>query len=82
MLINTPAGKESVTDDSYLRKAAIKHKVPYVTTAAAAAAAAQGIEAARQRTDSVRSLQEYHRDIKLLPSGNGQSKVQSLKSNV
>ena len=82
LLINTPAGKESVTDDSYLRKAAIKHKVPYVTTAAAAAAAAQGIEAARQRTDSVRSLQEYHRDIKLLPSGNGQSKVQSLKSNV
>jgi len=65
LLINTPAGKESVTDDSYLRKAAIKHRVPYVTTAAAAAAAAQGIQAAREQTDSVKSLQEYHRDIRV-----------------
>ncbi len=71
LLINTPAGKESVTDDSYLRKAAIKHKVPYVTTAAAAAAAAQGIKAAREQTESVKSLQEYHRDITILSSGNG-----------
>ena len=49
LLINTPAGKESVYDDSYIRKAAIKYKIPYVTTAAAAAAAAEGIKAAREQ---------------------------------
>ena len=32
LIINSPAGKESVHDDSYLRKAAIKAKIPYMTT--------------------------------------------------
>ena len=66
LLINTPSGKESIYDDSYIRKAAIKHKVPYVTTPAAAVAAALGIEAARNRTCRVESLQEYHRGIRIL----------------
>jgi carbamoyl-phosphate synthase large subunit len=66
LLINTPAGKDSYYDDSYIRKAAIKYKIPYVTTAAAAAAAAQGIEAIRKESPSVKSLQEYHQDVKIL----------------
>ena len=66
LLINTPAGKESFYDDSYIRKAAIKYKVPYVTTAAAACAAAEGIRAARESAGEVKSLQEYHRDIKII----------------
>lgn len=66
LLINTPAGKESYYDDSYIRKAAIKYRIPYVTTAAAAAAAAQGIEAIRKETPTVKSLQEYHRDVKII----------------
>ena len=61
LIINTPAGRRSMHDDSYLRKAAIKHKVPYITTLAAASAAAKGIHARRQGREQVRSLQEYHR---------------------
>jgi carbamoyl-phosphate synthase large subunit len=63
LVVNTPAGKLSVTDDSYIRKAAIKYKVPYITTTAAAIAAAKGIGAHRQGRGEVRSLQKYHADI-------------------
>jgi carbamoyl-phosphate synthase large subunit len=64
LVINTPAGKESVYDDSYIRMAAIKYKVPYITTPAAAVAAAEGIRAAQERTTTVKSLQDYHREIR------------------
>jgi len=64
LVINTPAGKLGQSDDSYIRKAAIKHKVPYMTTIAAAAAAAKGIAAFRHGKSGVKSLQEYHADIK------------------
>jgi carbamoyl-phosphate synthase large subunit len=63
LVINTPAGKESKTDDSYLRKAAIKYRVPYITTIPAALAAAQGIADRSRQPTRVRSLQEYHKDI-------------------
>jgi len=64
LVINTPSGKMSQYDDSYIRKAAISYRVPYITTTAAAAAAATGIAAVRRGTGTVKSLQEYHRDIK------------------
>jgi carbamoyl-phosphate synthase large subunit len=64
LIINTPSGKLSQYDDSYIRKAAIKYKVPYITTLAAAAAAAKGIAAYSMRRSGVRSLQRYHADIK------------------
>jgi carbamoyl-phosphate synthase large subunit len=60
LVINTPAGKSSEFDDSYIRKAAIRHKVPYITTTAAATAAARGIAAQRAARGKVRSLQDYH----------------------
>ncbi len=63
LVINTPSGKLSKYDDSYIRKAAIQYKVPYITTLAAAIAAARGIAAHRKRKDSVKSLQEYHAGI-------------------
>jgi carbamoyl-phosphate synthase large subunit len=63
LVINTPSGKLSIYDDSYIRKAAIKYKIPYITTLAAAIAAAKGIAAYRQGKDSVRSLQSYHGEI-------------------
>jgi carbamoyl-phosphate synthase large subunit len=66
LIINTPSGKTSAADDSYIRKAAIKHKVPYMTTSAAALAAALGIAAARAGKSGVKSLQSYHRDIAAL----------------
>ena len=63
LVINTPSGKLSQYDDSYIRKAAIRYKVPYITTLAAAAAAAKGIAAHRQGESGVRALQSYHADI-------------------
>jgi carbamoyl-phosphate synthase large subunit len=64
LIINTPSGKLSKHDDSYIRKAAIKYKVPYITTTAAASATVKGI-AARRKTDTpVKSLQSYHAAIK------------------
>ena len=64
LVINTPSGKLSQYDDSYIRKAAIKYKVPYITTLAAATAAAKGITAYRQVKTGVKSLQRYHSEIK------------------
>jgi carbamoyl-phosphate synthase large subunit len=63
MVINTPAGKQSSHDDSYIRKASIKYKVPYVTTTAAALAAARGILACKEKQRDVKSLQQYHKEI-------------------
>lgn len=63
LIINTPDGRRGQFDDSYIRKAAIKYKVPYITTTAAAVAAARGIEAHLGGKDSVKSLQSYHKDI-------------------
>jgi len=60
LIINTPHGKVSEVDDSYIRKNAVKYRIPYITTAAAALAAAIGIEARRQKEFPVKSLQEYH----------------------
>jgi len=64
LIINTPAGKLSKHDDSYIRKTAIKYKIPYITTTAAAAAAVKGIEARLKGQPMVKSLQTYHADIK------------------
>jgi len=64
LVINTPSGKLSKHDDSYIRKNAIKFKIPYITTLAAALAAARGIAAKQRGHGKVKSLQSYHRDIK------------------
>ncbi|MCH5272384.1 MAG: carbamoyl-phosphate synthase large subunit [Lachnospiraceae bacterium] len=65
LIINSPAGKDSVTDDSYLRKAAIKGKIPYMTTAAAARATAKGIQSVRKHGNrEIKSLQQLHSEIK------------------
>lgn len=64
LVINTPSGKLSKHDDAYIRKAAIKYKIPYITTLAAAVAAARGISSFRKGHGKVKSLQSYHEDIK------------------
>ncbi len=64
LVINTPKGKESKQDDSYIRKTAVRRKLPYITTLAAALAAAKGIAAYRAGREQVKSLQEYHADIR------------------
>ncbi|MDD4237057.1 MAG: carbamoyl-phosphate synthase large subunit [Desulfotomaculaceae bacterium] len=68
LVINTPSGKRSQDDDSYIRKTAIKYNVPYITTLAAAFASAKGIAAYKEnsfQSDNIKSLQEYHADITL-----------------
>ncbi len=60
LVVNTPRGRSSEFDDSYIRKSAIRHQVPYITTTAAALAAARGIAARREARAGVRSLQSYH----------------------
>ena len=64
LIVNSPIGKDSATDDSYLRKAAIKAKIPYITTIAAASAAADGIRHLKKHKFSdVKSLQDWHKEI-------------------
>ncbi|MCL2688926.1 MAG: carbamoyl-phosphate synthase large subunit [Chitinispirillia bacterium] len=60
LIINTPIGKKSQYDDSYIRKAAVKHKLPYITTLAAAKAAVNGIADRKNKGSVTHSLQEYH----------------------
>ena len=65
LIVNTPIGKSSAHDDSYLRMAAIKNKIPYVTTIAAARATAKGINYVKKNGNAdVMSLQELHKSIK------------------
>ena len=60
LVINTPAGKQSKHDDSFIRKAAVKYHTPVITNLSAVAAAVKGIAARRQGSARVRSLQDYH----------------------
>ena len=63
LMINTPASASEHTDDSDLRKTAIKKKIPYITTMAAAKATADGILAMANPEHGVKSLQELHAEI-------------------
>ena len=61
LVINTPAGKSDPNNDSYVRRSAIKAKIAYITTMAAARAAADGIHYMKTHGSGlVRSLQEWH----------------------
>jgi carbamoyl-phosphate synthase large subunit len=64
LIVNTPVGKQGKHDDSYIRKSAIGHRIPYITTIAAATATVKGIAAAREGGDAgIKPLQSYHADI-------------------
>jgi carbamoyl-phosphate synthase large subunit len=63
LVVNTPAGRLSEYDDSYIRKNAIKYKIPYITTTSAALSATQGIKERQNGEYKVRSLQDYHSAI-------------------
>ena len=64
LIINSPVGKASIHDDSYLRKSAIKYRIPYITTIAAARAAAEGIRHMKESgSGNIHSLQRWHARI-------------------
>jgi len=60
LIINTPLGRESFFDDRTVRRVAMNHGVPCITTLTGAAAAVNAIRALRTEGLSVRPLQEYH----------------------
>ncbi|MCR5687846.1 MAG: carbamoyl-phosphate synthase large subunit [Lachnospiraceae bacterium] len=64
IVINTPDDKKGAMDDSYIRKGVIKAGIPYVTTMAAAKASLEGIKASKNSKSGVKSLQEYHSEIR------------------
>ena len=65
LIINSPVGDDSEYDDSYLRKAAIKAKIPYMTTIAAAKATVEGIlQVQKAGNGEVQSVQTLHGQIR------------------
>jgi len=66
IILNTPIDKKAAQDDSYIRKAAIKSGIFYVTTMAAAKATIEGIKAAKNNTIAVKSLQQFHKEINFI----------------
>lgn len=61
LVVNTPYGRASFYDDAAIRRAALRHNVPFITTLSGASAALEGICALRDGTMSVKSLQEWHK---------------------
>ena len=65
IIINTPLDKKGLGDDSYIRKAAVKGKIPYFTNMAAAKATVQALKTIKKNGHlGVKSLQEFHSEIK------------------
>ena len=66
LIINTPLNQKALSDDSYIRKAAIKHKIAYMTTIAAAKATIAGVAAFKKDAgiSKLKSLQNYHESPK------------------
>jgi len=60
LIVNTPIGRNSKYDDSYIRRLAIQKKIPYITSIAATEASIEGIEAAKSREIEVKALQAFH----------------------
>ncbi|MBO7524670.1 MAG: carbamoyl phosphate synthase large subunit, partial [Verrucomicrobia bacterium] len=63
LIINTPLGKKSQDDDGTIRRIAVRLKVPYITTTAAAYASALGVAEMKHGKHVIKSIQEYHADI-------------------
>ncbi len=67
LIINTPVGRSGKHDDSYIRIMAVRHKVPYITSIAAAEASVEGIRAIQEKKILPKSLQDYYRELEKLP---------------
>jgi carbamoyl-phosphate synthase large subunit len=64
LVVNSPRGRGARADGAYIRRAANVHRVPCLTTAAAALAAAESVHDRSRHELRVRTLQEYHRDAR------------------
>jgi carbamoyl-phosphate synthase large subunit len=60
LVINTPLGRKSFYDDTYIRRTALQHGIACITTLSAAAACVEGIRSLREGVHSIAALQEQH----------------------
>ena len=74
LIINTPVGRSSKYDDSYIRIMAIQNKIPYITSMAAAQASVEGIEAAKKGKVLPKALQDYYKDSSFVEKSQKPSK--------
>ncbi|MEQ1632259.1 MAG: carbamoyl-phosphate synthase large subunit, partial [Planctomycetota bacterium] len=63
LIINTPSGRRERGDDRLIRSSAVSHKIPCITTMAAAAATIQGLEWVLKKPLAVKPLQDYHAQL-------------------
>ncbi len=63
LIINTPSGKRGRTEGYEIRRAAVDYGIPYITTIAGAMAAVKGIEAIKKSEMTIKSIQEYHKEV-------------------
>ena len=67
LIVNTPLGRESFFDDRVVRRVAMMHNIPCITTLTGASAAVEAIRALRSQTLDVRALQDYHAETTARP---------------
>jgi carbamoyl-phosphate synthase large subunit len=60
LVVNTPLGRESFFDEKAIRRAAMHHRIPCITTLSGATAAVAGIRELQREALTVCTLQEYH----------------------
>jgi len=63
LIINTPVGRSGKHDDSYIRRTAIQHRIPYITSLTAAEASVEGIESVSKTKSSPKSIQDYLKEL-------------------
>ena len=63
LIINTPKGKRERSEGYLIRRTAVDFGVPYITTIAGAIAAVRGIEAVKKAKMTIKSIQEYHKEV-------------------
>ncbi len=61
LIINTPSGEKGKSDMELIRKLAVVHEIPCITTMNGAMAAVSGIEAILKEDYKVKAMQEYLR---------------------
>jgi carbamoyl-phosphate synthase large subunit len=60
LIINTSIGGETRRDGYYIRRNALRYKIPYATTTAGGMAIFKAIETLRQKKMTVKTIQEYN----------------------
>ncbi|MFA4889727.1 MAG: carbamoyl-phosphate synthase large subunit [Candidatus Omnitrophota bacterium] len=68
MVINTPSGRLPREDELKIRSQVVMYNIPYTTTISGAQATVNGMEAMMKKDLEVKSLQQYHKEIKKSPA--------------